>query len=172
MTGLVVGLGAIDPRHPDTLDRVGGKAANLAVLVRAGFPVPGGLVVTTAAYRLAVGDIVDPLLDALAAAVPDEVPALAAKARDLVAAVPVPEEVDRALRAALPDGPVAVRSSATAEDLPDGQLRRPAGHVPQRRRHRGRAGRRAPLLGVAVDRPRGQPTARRRASRTTRSRSP
>ena len=118
MTDLVVGLEAIDPGHPDTLARVGGKAANLAALVRAAFPVPAGVAVTTTAYRLAVGGTVDPVLDALAGAVPAEVPALAAKARDLVAAVPVPEEADRALRAALPDGPVAVRSSATAEDLP------------------------------------------------------
>ena len=36
------------------------------------------------------------------------------------------------------------------------QLRGPAGHLPQRRRRRGRARRRPPLLGVAVDRPRGR----------------
>ncbi len=33
---------------------VGGKAANLGRLLRAGFPVPGGFVVTTRAYRLAL----------------------------------------------------------------------------------------------------------------------
>src|SRR5215203_2907063 len=34
----------------DDLVRAGGKGANLGVLVRAGFPVPDGFVVTTAAY--------------------------------------------------------------------------------------------------------------------------
>src|SRR5258705_12989844 len=29
----------------------GGKAVNLGVLIRAGFPVPGGFVITTEAYR-------------------------------------------------------------------------------------------------------------------------
>ncbi len=36
---------------PDaTLENVGGKGANLARLARAGFPVPGGFLVTTSAY--------------------------------------------------------------------------------------------------------------------------
>ena len=34
-----------------TLDRVGGKGASLARLMRAGLPVPDGFHVTTAAYR-------------------------------------------------------------------------------------------------------------------------
>ena len=41
-------LGAAD------LERVGGKAANLGELIRAGFDVPAGFCVTTAGYRLAV----------------------------------------------------------------------------------------------------------------------
>ena len=64
------------------------------------------------------------------------------------------------------DAPVAVRSSATAEDLPVRQLRRPAGHLPQRRRRGRRAGRGPPLLGLAVDRP------RRRLPRAQRHRPP
>src|SRR5690349_10492577 len=40
-------------RGPDKapITLVGGKGANLARLVRAGFPVPEGFVITTAAYR-------------------------------------------------------------------------------------------------------------------------
>src|SRR5690348_8474850 len=34
-----------------TLAVVGGKGANLAKLAQAGFPVPGGFLITTAAYR-------------------------------------------------------------------------------------------------------------------------
>ncbi len=36
----------------DDLDLAGGKGANLAALVKAGFPVPKGFVVTTDAYNL------------------------------------------------------------------------------------------------------------------------
>ena len=48
--------------------------------------------------------------------------------------------------------PVAVRSSATAEDLAERQLRRAAGHLPERPRRRRPARRRPALLGLAVDR--------------------
>src|SRR5689334_4513122 len=45
----------------------GGKAANLGELQRAGLPVPPGFCVTTAAYTLATaGDLLQPVLDALA----------------------------------------------------------------------------------------------------------
>ncbi|MFC5137145.1 PEP/pyruvate-binding domain-containing protein [Actinomycetospora rhizophila] len=114
---LVLPLDTIDPADPATLGRVGGKAANLAALVRAGLPAPGGVCVTTAAYRRAVGAALDGLLDSHAGDTETEV--LGEKARAAVLAVPVPEDVADAVRAACPDGPVAVRSSATAEDLPD-----------------------------------------------------
>ncbi|GAA4928470.1 pyruvate,water dikinase [Actinomycetospora succinea] len=112
MTALVLSLDAIDPDDPATLGRVGGKGANLAALVRAGLPVPGGVCVTTEAYRRAVGAALDGLLDT-------DTEVLGEKARAAVLAVPVPADVADAVRAACPDGPVAVRSSATAEDLPD-----------------------------------------------------
>ncbi|HLU53963.1 MAG TPA: PEP/pyruvate-binding domain-containing protein [Pseudonocardia sp.] len=106
MTGedVVVDLKALDAQ---ALPRVGGKAANLGELIAAGFPVPPGFVVTTAAYRRV----------AAALEVPDP-----ARAREVLANAEPPPEVDRAVRVAytaLGDGvPVAVRSSATAEDLP------------------------------------------------------
>jgi pyruvate,water dikinase len=84
----------------------GGKAANLGELIAAGLPVPPGFCVTTDAYTsVAAGLDGDP-----------------ATMRAALAAAPVPEEiaeaVTRAYRALGPDVPVAVRSSATAEDLP------------------------------------------------------
>ena len=99
---------------------VGGKAANLGVLSKAQMPVPPGFCVTTDGYRLVVGQLLDEVLDQLEDAHTTEVPALAAAARERVAAAPVPEELAaEVLRsyAELGGGAVAVRSSATAEDL-------------------------------------------------------
>ena len=90
------------------LPRVGGKAANLGELLRAGFIVPDGFVLTTDAYMLAARTAgVDPAQASLAA--------------EQLRSVAIPEViVAAALDAyhALGAGPVAVRSSATAEDLP------------------------------------------------------
>ena len=47
----VVSLGHLDQ---DDLATAGGKAANLGQLVRAGFPVPDGFVVTTDAYAMVI----------------------------------------------------------------------------------------------------------------------
>ncbi len=93
----------------------GGKGANLGELVRAGFPVPDGAVITTAAYSAVVAGA--GLAPALAAADDDAGAALRAAFAD----VDIPDDVRREVldaHALLGDGPVAVRSSATAEDLP------------------------------------------------------
>src|SRR5919205_871590 len=117
----------------DNIDRamlpvVGGKAANLGELVRAGLPVPPGFCVTTAAYELvSEGAGMDPILDALAETPSDgteRLAELAALARASLSAAYVPDAVTQSIIAAyheLGNGasvPVAVRSSATAEDLP------------------------------------------------------
>ncbi len=106
------------------LAQVGGKARNLGVLLRAGFPVPPGFCVTTSAYRDVVADRLGMLLEELAATPGDDQRALhllSARARSLIEAAPVPrvliEEITAAYRALGADVPVAVRSSATAEDL-------------------------------------------------------
>ncbi|TMG10943.1 MAG: phosphoenolpyruvate synthase, partial [Chloroflexi bacterium] len=86
----------------------GGKGANLGDLARAGFPVPNGFVLTTGAYALA----------AEAAGVD---PARPAEAAERLRAAPMPDVIANAARkayAALDAERVAVRSSATAEDLP------------------------------------------------------
>ncbi|WP_214413395.1 PEP/pyruvate-binding domain-containing protein [Sphaerisporangium fuscum] len=101
---------------------VGGKGANLGVLTRAGFPVPPGCCLTTEAYRRVAGNAgLDDVLEALARTAPGDTAALAelaGRARGLVLAAPVPSDVARAVRECA-EGAVAVRSSATAEDLPD-----------------------------------------------------
>ena len=119
----------------EQLALAGGKATNLGELLRAGLPAPDGFCVTTAAYTLATGAAgIGAALDALAAVDAADLgaqAAIAAGLRRAIVAAPVPLAVDRAVRAALtaagdgsPDaggsgGAVwAVRSSATAEDLP------------------------------------------------------
>ena len=73
---------------------VGGKAINLSRLINAGFPVPGGFAVTTNAYRVAQA----------AELPPDVRDAIVSAYRGMGAPV------------------VAVRSSATAEDLVDASM--------------------------------------------------
>ncbi len=91
------------------LATAGGKGASLARLSRAGLPVPGGFVITTDAYRAFVADVRDELLHADAAAL--------FAARDLPAGLAA--DILAAYAAMGDDVPVAVRSSATAEDLPE-----------------------------------------------------
>jgi rifampicin phosphotransferase len=110
-------IGLDDPTARQ-LPLVGGKGANLAELIAGGFPVPGGFCVDTTGYLEAAA--VAGLDDVLAAGTPD----LAGRARAALLAAPIPEAVAAAVRAAYDDlgdaadVPVAVRSSATAEDLP------------------------------------------------------
>ncbi|EMY36074.1 pyruvate phosphate dikinase PEP/pyruvate- binding protein, partial [Arthrobacter crystallopoietes BAB-32] len=119
------------------LAAAGGKGANLGELVRAGFPVPPGFVVTTAAYRLlldqaGLGTELERLLAApdsrraggvRGRAAEHQGPAgvNGARIRTVFAAAAVPAQLQDRIAAAYRDlggGPVAVRSSATAEDLP------------------------------------------------------
>lgn len=111
---------------------VGGKGANLGELVRAGVPVPQAFCVTTDAYRAFLDDngLWAPIAEVLAQVDYDDPSGIAASAeqiRALLLAAPAPEGVVRDVTAAyehlearLGDAPpVSVRSSATAEDLPD-----------------------------------------------------
>jgi pyruvate,water dikinase len=88
---------------------VGGKGANLARLARAGFPVPEGFVITTAAYRAFVTSAGIGQADTD----PDQLQAR-------ITAAPIPAELSAHILAAyeqLGRPTVAVRSSGTAEDL-------------------------------------------------------
>jgi len=112
-----------------TLEAVGGKGMSLAKLSRAGLPVPGGFHVTTEAYRrfIAKNDLQKDILVALGtidAAKPDTFEAASQAIRAAFTRATIPAELGGSIfqaYAALPgrDPAVAVRSSATAEDLPE-----------------------------------------------------
>ncbi|WP_107657883.1 PEP/pyruvate-binding domain-containing protein [Nocardia suismassiliense] len=111
-----------------TLEVAGGKGASLARMAAAKLPVPPGFHVTTAAYRHFVdsANLHDKILRTVTAADPDRpasIEAAAAEIAGLFAEQPVPEEITAAVRAAYAqlgdEVAVAVRSSATAEDLPE-----------------------------------------------------
>jgi phosphohistidine swiveling domain-containing protein len=98
----------------DDLGLAGGKGANLGELVRAGMPVPDGFVVTTAGYEAAVGSLDLRVAVRLAAGG-------GASIRADVESIAIPAEIRTEIvdaYARLGRVPVAVRSSATAEDLP------------------------------------------------------
>src|SRR5215211_1385648 len=112
-SALVVDLAQLGARD---LDRGGGKAANLGELVRAGFPVPPGFVITTAAYDLVVrtNNLQHDIDTALQFGT--------AQVRAGFEQATIPPDVEQAIGEAyrrIGEGPVAVRSSATAEDLPE-----------------------------------------------------
>lgn len=109
-------------------DLVDGKAAPLGELARtAGIRVPPGICVTTRAFRpmLDQAPAVGRLLHRLASLKPDEsdaIRAVSAEIRRVIESTSIPDDVAAAVRQALlrlgEDGAYAVRSSATAEDLP------------------------------------------------------
>ena len=125
LNSLVVEFAEIDA---DALARVGGKAMNLGALTRAGLPVPPGISVTTDAYHqvaASAGPTLEPVFDALASTSSTDtarLARLAAQARAALLAAPVPDNVVKAIAEGYArlgaNVPVAVRSSATAEDLP------------------------------------------------------
>lgn len=109
---------------------VGGKGANLGEMTQAGFPVPNGFAVTVASYDLFLSDNVlakkiDDVLQTIDVNQPDQLQAASTKIQRIVNESQVPESVKHATVKAYRrlSGPfkkalVAVRSSATAEDLP------------------------------------------------------
>lgn len=108
--------------------RAGGKGASLGALIRAGLPVPEGVVLTTAAFEAFLAGLPagsDPRRRAAALDPADvgEARRLAAEIAALFARAPLPAAVSGALAGALaqldPEAkgtPLAVRSSATSED--------------------------------------------------------
>ncbi len=112
----------------DDVALVGGKSAHLGDLTQAGFPVPPGFAVTADAFDAVVERHVDELLAGLDT---EDVAALEQKAehvRTVVESLDVPQEIAAAVahgyqrlgdELGLHDPPVAVRSSAVAEDALD-----------------------------------------------------
>src|SRR5215469_391671 len=109
------------------LPEVGGKGANLGELTRAGFPVPPGFCVTTEAYRdfVRTSGELDAFLDSLDRVTHedlDKIGTIGARIREHLEALAIPADVRSAVLAAWrelgTEHAYAVRSSATAEDLP------------------------------------------------------
>ena len=107
----------------------GGKGANLGALIQAGLPVPPGFCITTPAYRafVEINKLEAEIHQILARPgwmIPlrwrqPPTPSAPASSMDRC---PLPWQMKSARRMPIlihPPGPVAVRSSATAEDLPD-----------------------------------------------------
>jgi len=112
-----------------TIESSGGKGASLAKLRQSGFPVPDGFHVTTAAYKAftAANGLDAVISEALKEARPDDVATLekaSARIREAFTAGRIPDEIAAAVGSAYEkfddqETFTAVRSSATAEDLPD-----------------------------------------------------
>ena len=111
----------------DSLPRVGGKGANLGEMTRAEFPTPQGFCVTTSAYQafLQTSDRMEDFfarLEQVAADRLDEIRALGEQIRNHLESLAVPGEIEEAVISAWKQNGMekayAVRSSATAEDLP------------------------------------------------------
>jgi pyruvate,water dikinase len=114
---------------PDaTLEMVGGKGASLARIARAGLPVPPGFHITTHAYRrfVSANGLAEPILAAASQARADDPATLdraSAEIQSLMAQGALSDDIAALIRESYSelgagDPPVAVRSSATAEDLP------------------------------------------------------
>ena len=113
--------------------RVGGKNASLGEMIAAGLPVPPGFALTTEAYHTLrehseTRAKVNRALTGIDFKDPVGLRRTAAYVRALIEDVPMHGDVEQSVRTAyeelcthcgVPDVPVAVRSSATAEDLPD-----------------------------------------------------
>ncbi len=126
---------AFDHLRMTDVERVGGKNASLGEMISqlagAGIRVPGGFATTAFAFRefLAHNDLEARIAARLASFDVDDVTELAragAEIRGWIVAAPLPPALDRdiataygALAAGVPGASFAVRSSATAEDLPD-----------------------------------------------------
>lgn len=109
--------------------QVGGKGASLARMAAAGLPVAPGFYITTAAYRQFVAEyaLQEQILAAVSAAALDQPATLegaSIRIGQLFVKRAMPDELAGEIRRAYAglgegDAPVAVRSSATAEDLPN-----------------------------------------------------
>ncbi|MBM2826808.1 MAG: hypothetical protein HW403_872 [Dehalococcoidia bacterium] len=105
----------------------GGKGANLGELISIGIPVPPGFVVTSNAYayfleRSNLGDTIRKLLNNLDPNGSEKLQMEASKIKSIITQEAIPDEIAQQIieaYRAIGSPLVAVRSSATAEDLPD-----------------------------------------------------
>lgn len=118
----------------DDIPLVGGKCANLGEMINAGIPVPPGFAVTAYAYKRFIEEtgIAQKIYDILDETITDpgnpaQYEEASKKIRRIIESTPIPKDIRDAIveayrelskRVGLKDVYVAVRSSATAEDLP------------------------------------------------------
>lgn len=117
----------------DDIPIAGGKGANLGELTNAGIPVPPGFVITAETYlkfitKTGIVDKINEMLDGLDFNNTTELNRVADNIKELITTTEIPEDIQRVIIEAynalcmqvdIEDVVVAVRSSATAEDLPD-----------------------------------------------------
>ena len=121
----------VNELHVEDVPFVGGKGANLGELTNAGFPVPEAFVLTTVAYDYFIDsskifDAINKEIAKIDRNSDDSLAAASDKIRSLFEEYEIPvdlrDEIVAKYKALFPKGKtgfVAVRSSATAEDLPD-----------------------------------------------------
>jgi len=109
----------------DDVGLVGGKGANLGEMTQAQVPVPPGFIVTAGAYfRFLESSGLRPKIERMLAGLDhrnnDALQKASRQIKQAIIDAPMPEELARQIRDAYRKlgGAVAVRSSATAEDLP------------------------------------------------------
>jgi len=121
-----------DKAGKEARDLIGGKNASLGELIRADIPVPPGFSVTTEAYTEFFGGsgIEGKVREILCRIDPQNMASLeegSKTIRDLMTQAPLPRRIEEEICSNyqalahvidVPDLPVAIRSSATAEDLP------------------------------------------------------
>jgi pyruvate,water dikinase len=106
---------------------VGGKAASLACLIKRGVNVPDGFVITIKGHsdilaEANLGDAIDEILNKVEYDDPQTIENAAENIERLIQDQRIPIQLLDAVKlaySAIGEGPVAVRSSATAEDLPE-----------------------------------------------------
>ena len=122
-----------DRYRPHHRARIGGKNAGLGEMISAGLPVPPGFALTTDAYdtlrkHAEARRRVNEALSGVDHGDPVGLQGISAEVRRIMEAIPLDPQVREQVAAAYSelsercgrrDVPVAVRSSATAEDLPD-----------------------------------------------------
>jgi len=111
----------------DDIPVVGGKGANLGEMTKAGIPVPPGFIVTAQSYFhfLEESNLTDEIHRLLSSLDPNDsvkLQQVASEIKDSISAAKMPKETALEIARAYQEmggGLVAVRSSATAEDLPE-----------------------------------------------------
>ena len=121
----------VNELHVEDVPIVGGKGANLGELTNAGFPVPEAFVLTTESYDYFVSSgklmpEVEKKLEGIDRSSDDSLAQASAEIRAIFEECEIPKDLKKEIvsryRLLVPKGKVgfvAVRSSATAEDLPD-----------------------------------------------------